>query len=104
MQSEVPGTERPKIEEIDKLVEEQIKAEAERDAVAARVSAAKQGITLLMVENREQLEKDKDGNFVYVYRNGEETEDIVLPSIGNIRRRKHKEANFADNDGSGEVG
>ena len=70
-QSEIPGTERPVIEDIEKAMKLYLKWRNQRMKLTPKEKEAKDALMQRMREHMDDLEKDEDGKSVYLYDDGE---------------------------------
>lgn len=94
-QKEIPGTERPSIEAIDDRAGEHLEAVSKAKEASEIASDAKGAIMAAMLENIKQLEKDKDGNHIYPYQDGDVEKVFVLCHDDALRVRNVKKSEQA---------
>ena len=70
-QSEIPGTERPRIDDIEKAMKTYLKWRNQRQKLTPKEKEAKEALMQRMREHADDLEKDEDGNSVYLFDDGE---------------------------------
>ena len=92
MQTEVPGTERPKIDAIEEAGNKHL-ASADTAASAKEIAKAdKASVLAAMTEHISELEHDEDGNHIYVLHRGDERKVFVLVHGDSLRVRNEKKA------------
>lgn len=67
VQTEIPGTERPKIKEIDKAAEEYVSVRDKRMNLTEKEVAAKQQLVNLMHAHADEIGRDAEGGLTYRY-------------------------------------
>ena len=67
VQTEIPGTERPKIKEIDKASEEYVTVRDKRMSLTEKEVAAKQQLVNLMHAHADEIGRDAEGGLTYRY-------------------------------------
>ena len=70
-QQEIPGAERPTIAALDEYCALHLKAAANAKRAKEKAEQAKASVKEAMIEHRENLEADADGNAVYPYVDGD---------------------------------
>ncbi len=89
-QAEIPGFERPTIDEIDALCAEHQKTLERAKKAKVRAEAAKEAAQVCILKHLKKLETDMEGNHVYLYRDGDDELEYVIPCRGTMRTRKPK--------------
>ena len=84
----LPGLERPTIEEIDRACEADQKAVKALAKAKLKAKGAAATAEEVISEHLDKLETDAEGNHIYVYNDGDFTEEYVIPCRGPMRRRK----------------
>lgn len=67
VQSEIPGTERPKIKEIDEAAEAYVSVRDKRMSLTEQEVAAKQQLVNLMHAHADEIGRDAEGGLTYRY-------------------------------------
>lgn len=91
-QTEIPGTERPRIAAIDRAAAKYEEARDARMEATEKEVKAKDKLRDVLHENEKQLvEKDEDGNPFYLYQDDGEWKMAVLQhSEENVKVKKYK--------------
>ena len=97
-QKELPTLERPTIEAIDEKIAKHQKAKEKKAKAELELKVAAEEVSAELIENISKLEKDSEKNHCYVYRDGDEEVEYVIPCIGSMRTRKPTKAK--DDEGS----
>lgn len=87
-QPSLPTMARPTIKAIDEKCAVHQKAKAAAAKADAKVKAAAADVSETLMENLKKLEKDSDKNHCYVYDDGADGVEYVIPYVGTMRTRK----------------
>jgi hypothetical protein len=98
-QPALPTMARPTIEALDELCEKHQKAKVKKEKATLLFKASAETVQLELVENIKKLEKDADGNHCYLYDDGADGIEYVIPGMGTMRTRKPTKPGSDDPEG-----
>jgi hypothetical protein len=87
-QSELPGTERKVIREIEAAAEKYVIVRDKRMKLTKKEVDAKEELAALMNDHNEELERNEDGDYCYRYVDGETEMICILGFAENLKVKK----------------
>ena len=94
-QTELPGTERPSIKEIDKAADHYVSVRDRRMKLTEQEVAAKTQLLQTVLENEKQLSKNDQGEIIYRY---DDEIVIVKPGKANVKVKGAHDDEADDDD------
>lgn len=94
-QTELPGTERPTIKEIDKAADHYVNVRDKRMKLTEQEVIAKANLLQVVLENEKDLSKNDQGEIVYRY---DDEIVIVKPGKANVKVKGAHDEESEDDD------